>query len=229
MKSLVLAGRFLMLNLPLSCAASASKPAVHVPRGAPVVIDGRMEENEWDGSALHRLPDGTVVRLRHDHGHLFVGITTPRPGFASVCVAQRDSVRVFHASAALGSVNYARRAREWVTSDTQFVYGMRNTELNDQARAERSEYLSRHGWVASTFRMGGGLVQELQFSLTRIPGMTGLALAFFVPEGDTGAVVTWPAALPPDDGCCDNRLVRGYVPPHLRFDPSKWAVLALDP
>jgi hypothetical protein len=229
MKRWILVGYFITLSVLISCAAPAVKPAIHVPRGKPVIIDGRMEKNEWDGSALQRLSNGTVIQMRHDGHHLFVGITAPLQGFSSVCVAQSDTIRVFHASAALGSVCYTRSVSEWVTGDTEFVYGMRNSELGEQARAERSEYLYRHGWVASTFDMGAGLVQELQFSLAQIPKMTGLAVAFFVLSGDTGTVVTWPGTLAPDDGCGNERLVSGYVPPRLRFDISRWAALTLEP
>lgn len=208
---------------------AAPGPEVHVPRSTPAVIDGRMDDTEWEGSALQRLSDGTVIRLRHDGRHLFLGVESSQPRFASVCIARVDSVRVFHASAALGSVTYARSPREWVTTEREFAYGMRNSDLGEQARRERSVYLSRHGWLASTFRMGDGLVQELQFSLAQVSGMTGIAVAFFVVSGDTGSVVTWPGTLGPDDGCGNEQLVRGSVPPRLRFGPDGWAALTLDP
>jgi len=137
-----------------TAAAPARGPVVQVPRAAPAVIDGRMDEHEWDGSAVQRFSDGTAIRLRHDGRHLFLAIVSSRQGFASVCVAHADSVRVFHASAALGSVAYVRSAQDWETGDKEFVYAMRNPDLTEQARRERSAYLSLHGWVASTFRMG---------------------------------------------------------------------------
>lgn len=130
-----------------------------------MVIDGRMGEGEWDRAATQRLPDGTLIRLQQDGRHVFLGIAAAQQGFPSLCVAQGETVRILHASAALGSVTYKRSAQEWTTGDTEFVYGMRNTALTEEARAERSEYLSRHGWLASTYRMGEGRVYELQ-----IPG-----------------------------------------------------------
>jgi hypothetical protein len=222
---LILAGAG--LAAPGTAPTVAQGPVIDVPLAPPPVIDGRLDEAEWQGSVPQRLTDETVVRFQHDGRHLFLGIRSSRPGFASVCVAGPDTVRVYHASAALGSVAYERSAGAWVTGDREFAYAMRNPDLTEAARRERSEYLSRHGWVASTFRMGGGLEQELQVSLERVSGMTGIAVAFFIPSGDTGTVVTWPATLAPDDGCGDERLVRGSVPSPLRFEPDRWARLTL--
>jgi hypothetical protein len=227
-RSRLLAGVAALVSIAAAAAAAAG-PVVHVPRGAPAVIDGRMDETEWGGSALQRLSDGTTIRLRHDGRHLFLGVVSSRQGFTSVCLAQADSIRIFHASAALGSVTYARSAQEWVTGEREFVYGMRNPDLSERAREERSAYLTSHGWLASTFRMGDGLVQELQFSQAHTSGMRGIGVAFFVASGDTGSVVTWPGTLALDDGCGNEKLVRGYVPPRLRFEPSGWVALTLDP
>jgi hypothetical protein len=128
-RSRLLAGVAALVSIAAADAAAAG-PVVHVPRGAPAVIDGRMDETEWGGSALQRLSDGTTIRLRHDGRHLFLGVVSSRQGFTSVCLAQADSIRIFHASAALGSVTYARSAQEWVTGEREFVYGMRNPDLS---------------------------------------------------------------------------------------------------
>ena len=210
-------------------AAQGGGTRVKVPYGTAAVIDGRIAGTEWEGSAVQQLSDGTAIRLHHDGQHLFVGITAARQGFASVCIAQENAVKVFHASAALGSVSYTRSDQDYVTKETAFEYGMRNPDLTEAARAERSDYMSRHGWVASTFSMGAGVVQEIQFSLTRNSRITGLAIAFFVPSGETGTVVTWPETLANHDGCRNERLVRGHVPPRLRFEPRRWAALTLEP
>jgi hypothetical protein len=106
---------------------------------------------------------------------------------------------------------------------------MRNPDLDDQANDERRAYLTQHGWVASTSTMGGGLVQELQISLAQLNDSTRIAVAFFAMEGDSGHVVAWPGTVSPGDGCRNDRLVRGFVPPDLPFEPGDWATLALDP
>ena len=67
-------------------------------------------------------------------------------------------------TAALGSVTHARSATAWATGDSAFVYSMRNPISATRATTSGA-YLTRHGWVASTYGMGGGLMQELQITL----------------------------------------------------------------
>jgi hypothetical protein len=144
-------------------------------------------------------------------------------------VSDGKAVRVLHASAAIGCVTYSPSQKEWATDSTEFTYGMRNADLTDQARAERSDYLSRHGWVASTVNMGQGRVQEMQISLAALGPSTRLALGYFVADGGTGSVMPWPGSITSGDGCSDEKLVRGHVPPRLRFEPKTWATVRMDP
>ena len=199
---------------------------VDAPRaGSRVVIDGRLDGAEWARAAARTLSDGTVLRFQHDGRHLFVAIAAARSGFPSLCLGLGDTVRVLHASAALGSVRYLQAGGEWVTGDTAFVYGMRSPDTTDQARQERSEYLRRNGWVASTFRMSGGMVQEMQI-LIGAP-VPRLALGYFVSlQNNISTIESWPAPGEPL-GCSHPELVRGTVPRRLDFRPATWAELRL--
>jgi hypothetical protein len=209
-------------------AGSAPGPAIAVPRGGPIVVDGKIEPDEWDGAETQRLADGTLVRLRRDGSSLFLGIAATQRGFSSVCIASRDdAVRVLHASAALGSVMFRRAGSGgWHTESTAFAYGMRNPTLTDEARAERREYLTNNGWVASTISMGGGLTQEFQIALDGLATPVRIAVSRFVMVDDqTNKVIRWPEALPSGDGCGNERLVQGYVPKDLTFEPRTWLTL----
>jgi hypothetical protein len=211
-----------LLVLLTSITALTAAGAMAVPRGGAIDLDGRMDEAEWRDATVHEA-SGITLRLRHDGEDLYLGIVAERPGFASVCIAGTDTVDVLHASAALGSIRYARQGADWTTEATRFDFGMRNRELSESARAERRAYLAEHGWVATTFGMGGGTVQELRIGGSRLAEMSAIAVAFFIPEGDSGTVVGWPETLAAGDGCIDERLVRGEVPSRLSFDPSRWA------
>lgn len=207
-------------------------PAVEVPRRPAPVIDGRLDDAEWSGAVIERLSNDLEVRLQHDGGYLFLAVSSRTgQGFPSACAVQGDTVRVLHASAALGSVSYRRSAAGWSTRDTAFVYGMRNTDTTAGARAERQEYLDRHRWLASTFRMGQGRVHELQISLGLFDTEGGrvprVAIGYFRTEG---APVTWPESLVgAGEGCADIPLLRGYVSPHPAFQPEMYPELGLRP
>ncbi|MBC7897942.1 MAG: hypothetical protein H7066_21150 [Cytophagaceae bacterium] len=192
-----------------------------------IVLDGHLDSAEWAGAAVRALDDGMTVRLQHDGRHLYIAVTGSRFGFNSLCTVRGDAVRILHASAALGAVTYTRRGDEWTSGDTAFTYGMRNTDTTAAARAERAAYLAANGWVANTVRMGAGLAQEFQVSLDQLADPPRLALGRFVPVAGTAEIARWPATVDATDGCVAPRLVSGYVPTPLRFDPTRWLTLRL--
>ena len=210
-------------------SASPAETKLVVPRGAPIVVDGRLDSEEWRRAIDHPLGEAGSLRLQHDGRHLLLGISAVREGFASVCLAMGEEVRILHASAALGSVRYRRGPLAWLTESQAFTYAMRSTDLDEPARRERGEYLEREGWVASTYRMGNGRAHELQIVLDLASSRPRLAIAYFLTPGSGPAgIASWPAALPLEDGCRNEQLVRGSVPPELRFEPARWTELGLE-
>ena len=197
--------------------ASAS---VQLPRGNPVTIDGRIDDAEWNNALRIEHPVGTVVRLIRDDAHLFVAITSDRPGFVSLCLARNDTIHVLHASAALGAVTYRPSGGTWSSPDSAFRYSMRNRALDENARRERAAYLSDNGWVATTVSMTEGRSQEMQIALARFSPPFALALGRFLLGGAGGEA--WPSTLSTTDGCVEPQLVRGDVPRELRFNPVNW-------
>jgi hypothetical protein len=220
----------LLALVPSTATAGGGGSVLRVPRGAAPVIDGTMGEAEWEGAAVRTGPNGTTVRARHDGRHLFLGIAAAQEGFASICASDGDAVRVFHASAALGLVTYTRAGADWTTPSREFVYGMRATALTEEANAERSAYLAAHGWLASTVKMGEGRTQEVRLALDDGLGrVKHLAISRFVIEPGGGFVSAWPPTMAKEDGCREPELVRGNVPPRLRFEPERWIALEMEP
>jgi len=199
-----------------------------IPRSGPAVIDGRLDDAEWSGALRQSSRSGLQVRLQHDSSSLFISISAPIAGFTSLCLGNKDAVRVMHASAALGFVDYLPSGGPAWTTNQKFVFGMRNPALTAEAAAERRAYLAQHGWVASTGRMGGDRNQEFQLELKGMTTGARLALGYYVTAGE-GSVLTWPDTLAASDGCADINLLRGPAPPTLTFDPSRWAAMSLAP
>ena len=200
-------------------------PAVKVPRGPSPVIDGRIDSAEWQGAGIARLPNGLTVRFQHDGTSLFLAISSTGEGFPSICAVQGDTMRVLHASAALGAMIYTRTQERWSSRDTVFVYGMRNTALTPAAREERRAYLAEHRWVASTFQMGNGRNHEIQMSLDLLNDDHRLAIGYY---RTAGPQVTWPESLVTEgEGCGELRLLQGYATPGPRFLPELYVELAL--
>lgn len=205
-------------------------PVCRVPRSPAPLVDGRIDPGEWDGADTLSSQRGGMLRLQHDGRHLFAAITAPTVGFPSICLFHRDTILVLHASAALGKVSYTRSEDAWLAMDSAFVYGMRNPDTTQQGRSERAEYLARHGWVASTFRMGGMRVYEFQIAADLVNGDARMAAGYFgAGAGTEGNPVFWPNLPgPPGEGCGDVRLLSGRVPKRLRFNLDRFAGLALE-
>ena len=81
--------------------STRSDASILVPRSTSVVLDGRLDETEWRGSAIVRRPDGDLL-LRHDGKYLYVGVRTARRGLPTLFVTRGNSVRVIEAPYALG-------------------------------------------------------------------------------------------------------------------------------
>lgn len=203
-------------------------PLVKVPRGSIPVIDGQIDGEEWREAALERLSNGLTIRLKHDGKNLFLAVSSSGAGFPSVCAAKADSVRILHASAALGAVGYTRSGGSWSSRDTAFVYGMRNVDTTARARRERQAYWETHGWVASTARMGNQRNHEFQVSLGLLDSREPrVAIGYYRMEGPQ---VTWPEGLlAAGEGCSELRLLQGWVTPHPGFSPEMYAELELEP
>jgi hypothetical protein len=207
--------------------SSRDEATITVPRSRAVVIDGTLEEAEWRGSAVVRRPDGDVL-LRHDGKYLYIGVRTARRGFPSVCFARGDTVRVAHASFALGEVVYTRHGTSWRLG-APFAWEAPARTLGPEADQRRARFLAEHGWTGSTLAMGNPRHAEMQIALDQLdPRELRIGVAFFMEdEGRGEGVASWPRAL--RDDCVNDRLVRGYAPERLTFRKKSWTKLSLAP
>jgi hypothetical protein len=207
--------------------SSRDDATTSVPRSRAVVIDGTLQESEWRGSAIVRRPDGDVL-LRHDGKYLYIGVRAARRGFASVCFAREDTVRVAHASFALGEVVYTRNGTAWQLS-APFAWETPARTPGQEAEQRRARFLAEHGWLGSTVPMGNPRHAELQIALDQLNARDlRIGVAFFMEdEGRGEAIASWPRGR--RDDCANDRLVRGYAPERLTFRKNTWTRLMLAP
>jgi hypothetical protein len=212
--------------------SSRVEATISVPRSRAVVIDGTLEEAEWRGSAVVRRPEGEVL-LRHDGKYLYIGVRTARRGFPSVCFARGDTIRVAHASFALGDVVYTRNGTAWRLG-APFAWEAPARTLGAEADQRRARFLTEHGWIGSTVPMGNPRHAEIQIALDQLdPRDLRIGVALFMEdEGRGEGIASWPRAGAPGagrDDCANDRLVRGYAPERLTFRKKTWAKLSLAP
>lgn len=205
------------------------EPVVSVPRSRAVVIDGTLEEAEWRGSAVIKRPEGEVL-LRHDAKYLYIGVRTARRGFPSVCVMRGNTVRVMHASFALGDVVYAKKDASWKLG-APFDWEPPTRALRGDRDPQGARFLAERGWLGSTVPMGNPRHAEMQIALDQLdPRDLRLSVAVFMEdEGRGEQIASWSRAGPRAvrDGCANDRLVRGDAPERLSFRKNAWTRVRL--
>lgn len=212
----------LPLILALHPLAGQAGPTLAPPSGPALTLDGTIQIDEWRGALEHSLAGHGQVFFMRREGLLSVGVRGPAFGLAHLAVASEDTVRVLHASAALGAVVYVEKARAWEKVQDP-AWEMRDPSLSPLAIQNRQAYLDEHGWVGTTGRMGAD--NEVEFLLrpqTFGEGPLQLAVVFF-PVDPQGTPLKWPDAT--DDDVDLVPLLTGPMPESLHLAPEKWGRL----
>jgi hypothetical protein len=158
---------------------------------------------------------GGQVSLRRDGDTLHVTVNGPRKGLASLCVGDQWTVRILHASAALGEARYEKQGDSW-TLASGFEFKLRDSRTGPPSDADRRGYFETMGWSANSSNAGAP-VREFAIRLTDRIRFIGVA---FLGIDEPMAVSHWPSSL--DDDCRAVQVAQGYLPKSARFTPSAW-------
>jgi hypothetical protein len=181
----------------------------------PPVIDGRLADDEWSGATKHALSGGGELYLLTRREFLYVGVRGPAAGLASLCVGSGDTVRILHASAAVGEGTYAREAGGWARR-TMFQWALRDSpRAGGPTDADRTAFLRSAGWVANASATGLA-AREFQIRLADVETL-GVS---YLSTGEPMAVSYWPASM--DDDCRSVRVPQGFLPERATFHPERW-------
>jgi hypothetical protein len=83
----------------------APEEIIHVPIGKPVMVDGKIEPDEWSDAAELKMPNGARLCLKRAGEFVYVAVQFPvsRSGFTDLYISPEDgSIYDLHASAKLG-------------------------------------------------------------------------------------------------------------------------------
>lgn len=212
---------FALLILPLEGIANAAEP-VRVPRAKTPIVDGVISATEWDRARVEKLAGGGDVLFQHDGEYLYVAIRVTGTGIGSLCVPHGPKgVAVLHASAAIDAAVYEQAGADW-RPVRKFDFKVRDTSARPDAMRQRTAFLSEQNWFANTSQQGSGEREyQIAWKLGDAKGLP-LAVTYMTFPGDK--LYVWPAGL--DDGCASTKLVTGFLPETLRFERTKWALVA---
>lgn len=208
------------------------RPSIHpadgdtvltIPAAPAPMLDGNIDNGEWEKSLRQDLAGGGHLYLQHHGDYLFVAMHGVASGWGHVYVLDGDSLRVLHASAALGMAVYHQVNEIPSPLKRAFVWEMRDPALTAPAKAARTAYLDKHGWVATIGGMGTPAVVEYQIEKRLLGSASVLAVVYAATPEDP---LFWPASL--QDATLDADLVRGDPPAMLTFNINHWQAVIFD-
>ena len=182
-------------------------------------IDGRIDEQEWAGAKRAKLSGGGEVLILPRDEFVYVAVRGPRPGLASLCVSKGKSVRILHASAAVGEATFERWGDVWMKRQG-FEWTLRDSpRTGGPSEKAKIDALAKAGWLANA-SAAGSPEREFQIAATDIESLGVTFLSIDEPM----TVSYWPATM--SDDCRTVKIPQGYLPDTARFDPSSWTLVA---
>jgi hypothetical protein len=162
------------------------------------------------------LTGGGEVTISKGSEFFEVAVKGPAAGLASLCLADDKTVRILHASAAVGEATYERDGDRWVLR-TNFEWKLRDSrQAGPPTEAQSQAFLESAGWTANPSNRGD-VSRNFRIRLsdrTRFLGVT------FLTTSEPMAVSHWPDAM--DDDCRAVKIAQGYLPATARFRPETW-------
>lgn len=183
----------------------------------PVKLDGMINKTEWTGAAEHELSHGTKLYMLRRGETLYVGIRGANPGWAHIYLHWEDSVKVLHASAALGEQLYTRNKDSWKLQK-KFNWEVRDAVYDEALVQKQAAYYAANGWAANNNNTGDKVTLEYKIDLKR-PGKNGIRFAALY-TADAKALAHFPLTL--NDNTILPGLVAGNAPEDLHFAPATW-------
>ena len=186
---------------------------------ASPVIDGRIGDEEWAGAERHALEGGGDLQLLRRGEDLFVAVRGAGPGLASLCVAAGTTVRILHASAAVGEGAYVQQGTTdtW-TKRADFDWAFRDSPRGAApAEDAKTAFFAKSGWLANASAAGS---PDREFRI-RAAGVESLAVTYLTVQGLS--LAHWPPSVA--DDCKAVRIAQGFLPDTARFAPSGWHVI----
>jgi len=184
---------------------------------APILLDGQINAAEWAGAKEYPLTNGGQLFMIRKADDLYLGIKGYAQGWAHVYVSRQDTIRVLHASAALGDQLYTKINDKWKLQ-SRFNWQLRDDVYNNDLAQQQSRYYHQYGWCANNNNTGDKNTLEFRINLHSYDTASlKIAVVF---TADAKLYCFYPAGLT-DDTLLQN-LVVGNPADSLRFNISEW-------
>jgi hypothetical protein len=179
-------------------------------------IDGSIQAEEWKDAEVWNLEGGGQLYLLTAGDHLFLAVRALPPGMivGNVFLSVGNEVKVFHSSAALGTVIFQQDGDNW-QKIKDFEWCCRSRVDDPSSREARTALYDREGWLGANSFLGAE--NELEYKIRLEGSESALALNYLWADGSAAKQV-WPAGL--SDGV--SWPSEGGFPDLMEFSPEKW-------
>jgi hypothetical protein len=188
-----------------------------IPINADIHLDGIISDGEWAGAKQYELTGGGRLMIKKESNSLYVAMVADNKGWAHVYLSDGDTVRILHASAALGEALYVKKNNLWRNVQS-FKWELRDRVYNEDLAKKQQDHFRQFGWVANNNNTGNGLVFEFKIDLLRAHNDVS-SFACLV-AGASLDIHHFPATL--NDNTVLQKLVQGNTPDSLQFNPAIW-------
>ena len=151
---------------------------------------------------------------------IYLSIDSEQIEVASVCICDKTKITVYHASAALGQLEYEKQANGQYVTNQRFSWGLKNVLVSEDIRKAQLDYFKLNGWVANTMMMGNKGQTEFVFDRSRFES-SDLRFAFgLMPASNPEEIIAMPFYK--NKGCASLSLVSGDPKSTYDFNPGIW-------
>ena len=187
-------------------------------QGEPV-IDGVIDEGEWQGATIYHAEDGSELHLLFSGDHLYLAIRAVKGKMISgnVFLENDGQVSVLHTSAALGSALYEADGAHY-KKIKDFDWCCRSRIDNEGSRNAREKFYLEEAWLGINSFLGNE--NELEYKISLQDDPEALAVNFIYVDGE-GDKLVWPEGL--EDGVVQPTV--GGFPDTLDFSVENWISL----
>ena len=186
------------------------------PLGSEALIDGILDQKEWEDAMKIDLADQSEIFLMQAGGYIYLGIKAKPEPVTSICLDQGEQVLILHSSAAIGTAVYELRDATW-QQVRDFEWCCRETADSPQAQDARQAHLQADGWIANNGRLGNP--DEVEFKISQ-PGDSLRLAVNSIGAPDYRSILSWPDGL--DDDCSSREMIAGPIPEQAQFVLNEW-------
>jgi hypothetical protein len=186
-------------------------PLCKTSDGFLITVDGRLDDDFWKTAATHPLENGGAVSVKKVGKLLYLGVKPNGQGWVHVYLKDKTKVWVYHASAALGLVEYTKNKEGKWQPKNDFVWENRVSSTDKKLVEKQTMYFAQHAWIAN---VGEG-TDGREFIIT-LPETTDMEYAVVFVNGFSPSY--YPKGI--TDDALNGTLLMGTAVPDLSFNGS---------